>query len=52
MLSQFRSDEKTVNMTALYFINNFRFLFFKDKGKLVDDVGVQICASGGFDDYT
>ena len=38
LLSQFRSDADAVNMTALYFINNFDF--FKDGGKLVDDVDV------------
>ena len=38
LLCQFRSNDDAVNMAFLYFINNF--LFFKDKGKLVDDVDV------------
>ena len=38
VLSYLKSDEDFVNMVALYFINNY--LFFKDKGKLVDDVDV------------
>ena len=51
LLISFRSDEEAVNMVALYFNNNFFFFFFKDKGKFVDDVDMQICASDGFDDY-
>ena len=44
LMNQFRSDEEVVNMVVLYLINNF--LLFKVKMKLVDDVDIQICASG------
>ena len=49
LLSQFKSDEDVVKMVALYFINNY--LFFKDKGKLVDDIDFQMYTSGSFDEY-
>ena len=49
LVSQYRTDEKAVNMATSYFINNF--LFFKDKLKLVDEDDIQIYASGRFDEY-
>ena len=48
-MSQFRSDEEAENMAILYFINNF--LLFKNKMKLVDDIDIQICSSGAFNEY-
>ena len=49
LMSQFRTDDETISMVVLYLINNF--LLFKDKLKLVDDVDIQICASGTLDEY-
>ena len=49
LMSQFRTDDEAVSMAVLYLINNF--LLFNDKLKLVDNVDIQICASGAFDEY-
>ena len=47
--ADFENDQDKVNMAVLYLINNY--LFFKDSGKLVEDVDIQMCASGSFDEY-
>ena len=48
--SNFMNDQDAVNMVVLYLNNNYLF-FFKDYGKLVEDVDIKIFASGSFDEY-